>query len=111
MTLMIITKVLCPGPWASELLAKIGLKLPLVPWKIPVYYWRVSQFLPHTFIYDSGQSRAGHVWGLPEQEYPGLVKVREDEECDCDSKTILRFVFTRARCVTPTRATRQTPSI
>lgn len=57
------------------MLAKIGLTLPLVPWKIPVYYWRVSQFLPHTFIYDSGSSRAGHVWGLPEQEYPGLVKV------------------------------------
>ena len=68
-------QVLCPGPWASEMLAKIGVTLPLIPWKIPVYYWRVSQFLPHTFIYDSGTSRAGHVWGLPEQEYPGLVKV------------------------------------
>ena len=59
------------------MLAKIGVKLPLIPWKIPVYYWRASQFLPHTFIYDSGSSRAGHVWGLPEQEYPGLVKVTE----------------------------------
>ena len=51
--------------------------MPLIPWKIPVYYWRVSQFLPHTFIYDCGKAREGHVWGLPEQEYPGLVKVTD----------------------------------
>ena len=35
-----------------------------------------QEFLPHTFIYDCGMAREGHVWGLPEQEYPGLVKVR-----------------------------------
>ena len=34
-----------------------------------------QEFLPHTFIYDCGMAREGHVLGLPEQEYPGLVKV------------------------------------
>ena len=32
--------VLTPGPWASDLLASLGLNLPLRPVKIPVYYWR-----------------------------------------------------------------------
>ncbi len=103
--------MLCPGPWASEMLAKIGLRLPLIPWKIPVYYWRVSRFLPHTFIYDSGNSRAGHVWGLPEQEYPGLVKVKALGEIQWHLISALRFVFTRERCVTPTHATKLTLGI
>ena len=92
-------QVLCPGPWASELLAKIGLRLPLIPWKIPVYYWRASQFLPHTFIYDCGTAREGHVWGLPEQEYPGLVKVTDwgglHTMTSNHVMSTLRFVFTR----------------
>ena len=37
-----------------------------------------QEFLPHTFIYDCGLAREGHVWGLPEQEYPGLVKVSSE---------------------------------
>jgi len=64
--------VLCPGPWAGPLLSSLGLNLPLTPVKIPVYYWRGEQFLPHSFIYDvPGKD----VWGLPSVEYPGLVKI------------------------------------
>ena len=64
--------VLCPGPWAAELLAKVGVKLPLQPVKIPVYYWKSNEFLPHTWIYEKD---GRHVWGLPPLEYDGLAKV------------------------------------
>jgi len=64
--------VLCPGPWATELLKKIGVSLPLQPVKIPVYYWKTKEFLPHTFIYDT---RNRHVYGLPDLEYPNLTKI------------------------------------
>ena len=49
------------------------MKLPLRPIKIPVYYWRVHDFISHTFIYEG--KTGGNVWGLPQYEYPGLVKV------------------------------------
>ena len=81
--------VVCPGPWASQILSKLGINLPLCPVKIPVYYWKVKvkqkkimansitaisqEFLPHTFFYDG--HAGGNVWGHPEHEYPGLVKV------------------------------------
>jgi len=65
--------VVCPGPWASQILSKLGINLPLIPVKIPVYYWKVKEFLPHTFIYEG--HAGGNVWGLPEHEYPGLVKI------------------------------------
>lgn len=65
--------VLCPGPWASKLLDKVGIKLPLQPMKIPVYYWKSRDFLPHTWIYDGGDGK--HVWGLPPLEYSDLAKV------------------------------------
>ena len=40
------------GPWAGPLLERVGCTLPLSPMKIPVYYWQVESFLPHTFIYE-----------------------------------------------------------
>ena len=67
--------ILCPGPWAQELLSKIGVKLPLPlqPINIPVYYWKVRDFIPHTFIYEG--KTGGNVWGLPPYEYGDLAKV------------------------------------
>lgn len=64
--------VLCPGPWAGDLLARVGVRLPLQPIKIPVYYWKTRNFLPHTFIYDT---EGRHVYGLPSLEYPNLTKI------------------------------------
>ena len=32
--------VLCPGPWAKELLSLVHCHVPLTTVKIPVYYWR-----------------------------------------------------------------------
>ena len=68
--------ILCPGPWAQELLSKIRVQLPLQPIKIPVYYWKVRDFIPHTFIYEG--KTGGNVWGLPPYEYGDLAKVRTE---------------------------------
>ena len=43
------------------------------PIKIPVFYYKAERHIPHTFIYETDDK---DIWGLPELEYPGLVKVR-----------------------------------
>ena len=40
--------VLCPGPWAGNLLEKVGVRLPLQPTKVPIYDWKARYFLPNT---------------------------------------------------------------
>jgi len=77
--------VLTPGPWAGPMLTRLGLNLPLQPVKIPVYYWRVREFLPHTFIYEC---KGWDVWGLPPLEYKGLAKIclHEGPEIDPDKR-------------------------
>ena len=72
----VVTKylVICAGAWTNRLLDPIGWKLPLQPIKIPVFYYKADGHIPHTFIYED-EDRASHIWGLPELEYPGLVKV------------------------------------
>lgn len=68
--------VLCPGPWAAPLLAKIGVQIPVRVERISVLYWRVKD--PHrtssTSFVDVSDDR-GHFYGLPDIEYPGLVKL------------------------------------
>jgi len=64
--------IVCTGPWAGQLLSKLGYSVPLKPIKIPVYYWKANQFLPHTWIFEDDEK---HLWGLPSLEYPGLVKI------------------------------------
>ena len=46
--------------------------LPLKPIKIPVFYYKTNGHIPHTFIFETDDT---DIWGLPELEYPGLVKV------------------------------------
>ena len=45
------------------------------PIKIPVFYYKANGHIPHTFIFDDDELGT-HVWGIPELEYKGLVKVR-----------------------------------
>ena len=49
------------------------------PIKIPVFYYKANGHIPHTFIFDVCKdqiTKDDHIWGLPELEYPGLVKVK-----------------------------------
>jgi len=66
--------VICAGPWTNRLLEPLGWRLPLNPIKIPVFYYKANGHIPHTFIFDDDELRT-HVWGIPELEYKGLVKI------------------------------------
>ncbi|XP_038549480.1 peroxisomal sarcosine oxidase [Micropterus salmoides] len=74
--------VITAGPWANRLLAHTGLHLPLEVVKINVCYWKekvhgsydVKQRFP-CFLLTEGEESKEHIYGLPSNEYPGLVKI------------------------------------
>jgi glycine/D-amino acid oxidase-like deaminating enzyme len=68
--------IVCAGPWASRLLPELN--LPLSPVVLPVTYWK--QLIPGAYSSKKGfpvifNSRHTNVYGIPELEYPGLVKI------------------------------------
>ncbi|KAF1394368.1 hypothetical protein PFLUV_G00026410 [Perca fluviatilis] len=74
--------VITAGPWANRLLVHTGLQLPLKVVKINVCYWRekvpgsynVKQRFP-CFLLTEGEESKENIYGLPSNEYPGLVKI------------------------------------
>lgn len=74
--------VITAGPWADRLLAPTGLHLPLQVVKINVCYWKekdpgsynVKNRFP-CFLLTEGEETKEHIYGLPSNEYPGLVKI------------------------------------
>ncbi|XP_044210838.1 peroxisomal sarcosine oxidase [Thunnus albacares] len=74
--------VITAGPWANRLLAHTGLQLPLEVVKINVCYWKekvpesynVKRRFP-CFLLTEGEESNEHIYGLPSNEYPGLVKI------------------------------------
>ncbi|XP_076591792.1 peroxisomal sarcosine oxidase isoform X2 [Chaetodon auriga] len=74
--------VITAGPWTNKLLAHTGLQLPLEVVKINVCYWKekvpgsynVKQQFP-CFLLTEGEESKEHIYGLPSNEYPGLVKI------------------------------------
>ncbi|XP_064379328.1 peroxisomal sarcosine oxidase [Dromaius novaehollandiae] len=74
--------VVAAGAWSSQLLAPLGLRLPLQPLRVHVCYWKekvpgsYSAERPFPCFMAVGLPQAPHgVYGLPSCEYPGLVKV------------------------------------
>ncbi|XP_018556429.1 peroxisomal sarcosine oxidase [Lates calcarifer] len=74
--------VITAGPWANKLLTHTDLQLPLEVVKINVCYWKekvpgsynVKQRFP-CFLLTEGEESKEHIYGLPSNEYPGLVKI------------------------------------
>uniref|UniRef100_A0A3P8QSF5 Peroxisomal sarcosine oxidase n=1 Tax=Astatotilapia calliptera TaxID=8154 RepID=A0A3P8QSF5_ASTCA len=74
--------VITAGPWANKLLANTGLQLPLEVVKINVCYWKekvpgsysMKQRFP-CFVQTECLESKVHIYGLPSNEYPGLMKV------------------------------------
>ncbi|XP_060597744.1 peroxisomal sarcosine oxidase-like [Ruditapes philippinarum] len=72
--------VLALGAWAAKFLPRIGVNVPLEPLKITVCYWEekngkhfsIENF--PTFMSESGTGN-NTIYGLPSEEYPGLVKI------------------------------------
>ncbi|XP_069581829.1 peroxisomal sarcosine oxidase, partial [Brachyistius frenatus] len=73
--------VITAGPWANKLLAHTGIQVPLEVVKLNVCYWKekvpgtygVQQRFP-CFLLTEGEESKYHIYGLPSNEYPGLVK-------------------------------------
>ncbi|XP_059187860.1 peroxisomal sarcosine oxidase [Centropristis striata] len=107
--------VITAGPWANTLLAHTALQLPLEVVKINVCYWKekapgsydVKRRFP-CFLLTEGEEAQEHIYGLPSNEYPGLVKIcyhmgsktdpdQRDQQTDRSDIDILqRYV---ARCL------------
>ncbi|XP_040472553.1 peroxisomal sarcosine oxidase [Falco naumanni] len=74
--------IIAAGAWTSDLVAPLGLRLPLQPLRIDVCYWKEKDPASPSagragpcFI-TLGLPQAPHsIYGLPALEYPGLVKV------------------------------------
>ncbi|KAK6473243.1 peroxisomal sarcosine oxidase-like isoform X1 [Huso huso] len=74
--------VITAGPWAKSVLARTGLQLPLQVLRINVCYWK--ERIPGTYgigrhfpcFIGVKQHGAKHdIYGLPSNEYPGLMKI------------------------------------
>lgn len=107
--------VVTAGAWANDLLSLTGLHLPLKVLRINVCYWRekvpgsynVQQRFP-CFIQVESKESNHDIYGLPSNEYPGLMKVcyhtgsetvpgERDKQTDTSDIDILqRYV---ARCL------------
>ncbi|KAM8904789.1 peroxisomal sarcosine oxidase [Spinachia spinachia] len=74
--------VVTAGPWANRLLVQTGLQLPLTVVKINVCYWKekvpgsynVKQRFP-CFLLTEFEGTKVEIYGLPSNEYPGLMKI------------------------------------
>ncbi|XP_076138230.1 peroxisomal sarcosine oxidase [Alosa pseudoharengus] len=107
--------VITAGPWTNTLLSHIGMALPLKVEKINVCYWRekvpgsydVHNRFP-CFSRQDGPEVDQIIYGLPSNEYPGLMKVcyhigketdpdaRDNQTDQSDIQVLQRFV---ARCM------------
>ncbi|XP_046891742.1 peroxisomal sarcosine oxidase [Hypomesus transpacificus] len=74
--------VITAGSWANNLLSHTGLHLPLQVFKINVCYWKekvpgsysIHRRFP-CFIQVESEESNHHIYGLPSNEYPGLMKL------------------------------------
>ncbi|XP_012679509.1 peroxisomal sarcosine oxidase [Clupea harengus] len=74
--------VITAGPWANTLLSHTGLELPLQVTKLNVCYWQekvpgsydIRNRFP-CFVQVESLESEHHIYGLPSNEYPGLMKV------------------------------------
>ncbi|XP_039612637.1 peroxisomal sarcosine oxidase [Polypterus senegalus] len=103
--------VITAGPWAQSLLTSIGIELPLQTLRINVCYWKEK--IPGTygiqknfpcFIDLRALGSQDDVYGLPSNEYPGLMKIclhsgtpsqpdeRDKNPSDEDIKMVSDFV-------------------
>ncbi|XP_048412659.2 peroxisomal sarcosine oxidase [Stegostoma tigrinum] len=82
--------VITAGPWSNKLLNLVGLQLPLKTLRIMVCYWKEK--VPGIYGIQKGypcfirisDSVEHHIYGLPSNEYPGLMKVCYHSGSDVD---------------------------
>ncbi|XP_051891519.1 peroxisomal sarcosine oxidase isoform X1 [Pristis pectinata] len=89
--------VITAGPWTNKLLNLVGLQLPLKTLRIIVCYWKekvpgtygISKGFP-CFLRMFSSAFQHHFYGLPSNEYPGLMKVcyHNGNDSDPDERDI-----------------------
>ncbi|GCB65423.1 LOW QUALITY PROTEIN: peroxisomal sarcosine oxidase [Scyliorhinus torazame] len=89
--------VITAGPWTNKLLNQLRLQLPLKTLRIVVCYWKEK--VPGTYGIHKGfpcflrilDSVQHHIYGLPSNEYPGLMKIcyHSGSDADPDERDIL----------------------
>ncbi|KAH9525466.1 hypothetical protein Btru_001489 [Bulinus truncatus] len=74
--------VIAAGAWAGRFCTSLGLSLPLQPVRTVVMYWKVDKekfegrdFKKFPCFIDSRTEDTFNVYGFPEKEYPGLIKI------------------------------------
>ncbi|XP_068220097.1 peroxisomal sarcosine oxidase-like [Palaemon carinicauda] len=66
--------VLCPGPWAEQVLSPLGIHLPLKTLKTGIWYYKIKNTtLPRRNFNDLSIPNSFY-YSTPELEYPGLIK-------------------------------------
>ncbi|XP_017347212.1 peroxisomal sarcosine oxidase isoform X2 [Ictalurus punctatus] len=83
--------VITAGPWAKTLLSHTGLQLPLQVLRINVCYWKekvpgsysISNRFP-CFIQMQPKESEHDIYGLPSNEYPGLMKICCHTGCETE---------------------------
>ncbi|KAF4086068.1 hypothetical protein AMELA_G00101900 [Ameiurus melas] len=83
--------VITAGPWAKTLLSHTGLQLPLQVLRINVCYWKekvpgsysISNRFP-CFIQMQPKEAEHDIYGLPSNEYPGLMKICYHMGCETE---------------------------
>ncbi|XP_060703923.1 peroxisomal sarcosine oxidase [Hemiscyllium ocellatum] len=82
--------VITAGPWSNKLLNLVGLQLPLKTLRIVVCYWKEKVLgtygiqKGHPCFIKISDSIEHHIYGLPSNEYPGLMKVCYHSGSDAD---------------------------
>uniref|UniRef100_W5MBU8 Peroxisomal sarcosine oxidase n=2 Tax=Lepisosteus oculatus TaxID=7918 RepID=W5MBU8_LEPOC len=89
--------VITAGPWTNTMLSLTGLQLPLQVRRINVCYWRekvpgtygISSQFP-CFIGVKSHGAKHDIYGLPSNEYPGLMKIcyHSGSKTDADQRDI-----------------------
>ncbi|XP_042231365.1 peroxisomal sarcosine oxidase-like isoform X2 [Homarus americanus] len=66
--------ILCPGPWASNLLMPLGVNLPLSTMRTKSFYWKIKDEFPHSAFVGWGAKHVDY-YAMTALGRPGHVKV------------------------------------
>lgn len=75
--------VACPGPWAPEFneIIPFPRRIPVKIFCLPVQYYKIKPGMTFPKVTFCDTFEGDYTWGIPEVEYPGLVKVRVHTFC------------------------------
>jgi glycine/D-amino acid oxidase-like deaminating enzyme len=71
--------ILCPGPWANEVLGPLSRHLDVTIWQMTVAYFKADTArYQYPLWYEFGPTQEELFYGFPPDEFPGEIKVSMD---------------------------------